>query len=230
MLCRHSIAFPTFDRAAKLYSGQLPAWREYPDHPAFPIPAAAAISTACCNTQRLPSYSLWPATVDKMVKLVYYVCMTLKQDTRIQMYERLRRIVEKHAVAEERPFRLSDTVALSPREVRTIEFLKQIGPFNVTNVADHFQFTKSAASQLVNRLVKRGLVCKEMSPHSDKEYHLSLTEEGLEAYRLVQTMDRQRLETFLGKIDGFTRQEVETAGTVLEAVERMMDERIERFS
>ncbi|WP_196772880.1 MarR family winged helix-turn-helix transcriptional regulator [Pseudodesulfovibrio alkaliphilus] len=154
--------------------------------------------------------------------------MSVQQDTRVRMYERLRRIVEKHAAMDERPFRLSDTMALSPRDVRTIEFLSQKGTFNVTSVADHFRFTKSAASQLVNRLVRRGVVHKEISPHSDKEYHLRLTDAGLEAYRLVQAMDQDRLEAFLGKIDGFSRQQIETAGAVLEAVEKMMDERMEQ--
>ncbi|MEF2229407.1 MAG: MarR family transcriptional regulator, partial [Pseudodesulfovibrio sp.] len=146
--------------------------------------------------------------------MLYYASMKSNKDVKRLIYDRLRRIVDKHALVDERPFSLSDSVKLSPREVRTIEFLGQSGTVNVTNVATHFHFTKSAASQLVNRLVKRGLVDKELSPHSDKEFRLTLSSWGEEARRLIADMDRQRLKMFLEMIDEFSEEEMAAAADV----------------
>lgn len=165
-------------------------------------------------------------SLDQIVKSLYHVGM---DELKRRVYDRLRRIVDKHTLMDERPFRLGESVKLSPREVRTIEFLGQNGTVNVTNVATHFHFTKSAASQLVNRLVKRGLVSKELSRHSDKEYRLSLSAKGQEAQRLIDAMDRQRREMFREMTDGFSQQEIAATADVLEAVERMVDLRIKKF-
>ncbi|WP_243925058.1 MarR family winged helix-turn-helix transcriptional regulator [Pseudodesulfovibrio sp. S3-i] len=147
----------------------------------------------------------------------------------MNIYHQLRRIIEKHTRMDEQPFQLDDSIALSPREVRTIEFLSQRGQINVTSVATHFNFTKSAASQLINRLVQRGLVCKENSEHSDKEYQLSLSPEGENAHRLIETMNRDRLDMYLGKMEGFSRQQIAATSAVLEQLEHMVDERLNRF-
>lgn len=155
--------------------------------------------------------------------------MKADQDVKRRIYDRLRRIVDKHAKVDERPFFLDDSMKLSPREVRTIEFLGRSGEVNVTNVADHFHFTKSAASQLVNRLVKNGLIDKALSAHSDKEYRLTLSPLGNKARRLIADMDRHRLEMFLEMIDGFSEEEVAATADVLGAVERLVDYRLEKY-
>lgn len=154
--------------------------------------------------------------------------MNPNRDVKHLIYDRLRRIVDKHALVDERPFSLGDSVKLSPREVRTIEFLGRSGSANVTNVATHFHFTKSAASQLINRLVKRGLIDKELSAHSDKEYRLTLSSWGEEARRLIEEMGRQRLKMFLEVVDGFSEEEMVSAADVLGALEKLVDRRIDR--
>ncbi|BDQ37248.1 MarR family transcriptional regulator [Pseudodesulfovibrio nedwellii] len=155
--------------------------------------------------------------------------MVSQEKTRMNVYSQLRRIIEKHTHIDEQPFTLNESIALSPREVRTIEFLGQSGNVNVTNVATHFNFTKSAASQLVNRLVKRGFISKNISKHSDKEFQLSLSPEGEKASQLIKSMTKQRLEMFLKMTERFSAQQIATTSEVLEQVESMVDERLKRF-
>ena len=165
-----------------------------------------------------------------MVKLLYLLPMSPTRDAKHLIYERLRRIVDKHVRVDEQPFSLSDSVKLSPREVRTVEFLGQSDAVNVTNVATHFHFTKSAASQLINRLAKRGLVNKEAAPNSEKEYRLTLTPEGETARRLIAAMDRQRLDMFLDTVHGFSDEEMAAAADVLDALEKLVDRRLNQFN
>lgn len=165
----------------------------------------------------------------KMVNLVYHVNMNDQKKIRMNVYNQLRRIIEKHTRMDEQPFMLDESMSLSPREVRTIDFLGQSENVNVTNVATHFNFTKSAASQLINRLVKREFVSKEISKHSDKEFQLSLSPEGKKAYQLIQIMTTQRLEMFLEMTNRFSEQQITTTTELLEQVESMVDERLKRF-
>lgn len=167
--------------------------------------------------------------LDFIVKQLYLLRMTNPTETKQLIYNRLRRIVDKHTRMDDHPFRLDDSVKLSPREVRAIDFLGQGGPINVTGVARHFGFTKSAASQLINRLAKRGMVSKELSEHSDKEYQLTLTPQGRKAHEAIEVMDRERLETFLDVISRFSGREIAATAAVLEQIEAMVDERLKRF-
>nr|WP_321258416.1 MarR family transcriptional regulator [uncultured Pseudodesulfovibrio sp.] len=155
--------------------------------------------------------------------------MNNQEKNQLNIYNQLRRIIEKHTQMDEQPFMLDKSMSLSPREVRTVDFLGQNEGINVTNVATHFNFTKSAASQLINRLVKRGLVSKNISEHSDKEFHLSLSPEGKKAHQLIQVMTTQRLEMFLDMTESFSTQQIATTSEVLEKVEGMVDERLKRF-
>jgi len=155
--------------------------------------------------------------------------MEAAKDIKISIYNRLRRIIEKHTRMDEQPFMLGESMALSPREVRTIEFLGLRGKVNVTNVATHFNFTKSAASQLISRLVQRGLVRKENAEHSDKEYQLSLSNEGAKAHRLIETMNEERLNMYLEHTATFSQQQIAATSAVLEQLEHMVDERLNRF-
>ncbi|BCS88119.1 MarR family winged helix-turn-helix transcriptional regulator [Pseudodesulfovibrio sediminis] len=164
-----------------------------------------------------------------MVKLLYLILMSLTQDAKHLIYERLRRIVDKHVRVDEQPFSLSDSVKLSPREVRAIEFLGQSDTVNVTNVATHFHFTKSAASQLINRLVKRDLVNKEVAPNSDKEYRLTLTADGEAARQLIADMNQSRLDMFLEAIHDFSDKETTATANVLGALEKLVDRRLRQF-
>lgn len=155
--------------------------------------------------------------------------MNPAQNAKHRIYERLRRIVDKHIRVDEHPFSLSDSVKLSPREVRTIEFLGQSDTVNVTDVATHFHFTKSAASQLINRLATRGLVNKTVAPNSDKEYQLTLLPAGEAARRLLAAINQQRLDMFLGAIRDFSDREMSATADVLDALEKLVDRRLNQF-
>ena len=141
----------------------------------------------------------------------------------------MRRIINKHTSIDEIPLRFDDKVVLSPREIRTVELVGQRGAMNITEVAEHYHFTKSAASQLVARLEKMGFIRKMTSAHSNKEIQLSLTAQGQKAYCMFDAMMKEHMEEFYRRIGAFSLQQVSTAAVLLEVMESIVDERLKKL-
>ncbi|MFB9276601.1 MarR family winged helix-turn-helix transcriptional regulator [Cohnella cellulosilytica] len=73
-------------------------------------------------------------------------------------------------------------IVLSRAEIHTIAAVGDHPGINITGLADILGVTKGAASQMVYKLVEKGTVEKKVSPDSDTEVVLNLTEEGRKNY------------------------------------------------
>lgn len=82
---------------------------------------------------------------------------------------------EIHTYGVDIPLHLSDT--------HTIIAIGKNQNINVTNLSKLQGISRSAASQMVSKLVKRGLVIKEVSSETDNEVVLSLSETGKAVFR-----------------------------------------------
>jgi len=141
-----------------------------------------------------------------------------------------RRIIDKHARIDDLPLHFEDGMDLSPREVRTVEFIGVTGGTNVTAVAEHFHFTKSAASQLVARLVDRGFVRKQASARSNKEVLLTLTPSGVRAHQAFESLMAEHLKRLHERMEAFSVHQVSAASVLLEVMEGVIDETLERLT
>lgn len=81
---------------------------------------------------------------------------------------------EAHTFGVDIPLHLSDT--------HTIVAIGKHANINVVNLSRLQGISRSAASQMVSKLVKRGLVKKDISPQTDNEVSLTLTERGQEVF------------------------------------------------
>lgn len=141
----------------------------------------------------------------------------------------MRRLIDKHARIDDSPLRIAEGVVLSPREIRAVALIGDAGSANVTEVATHFHFTKSAASQLVTRLVKMGLVSKQASAQSGKEVLLTLTGQGREAHRKYSDMMQEMTTETINRLETFSMQQISTASVLVEVMEGIVDERLKKF-
>lgn len=155
--------------------------------------------------------------------------MAAKQELIDGVLQCVRRIVEKHVQLNESPLRFSDDIVLSPRDIRAVDFIGVNGAVNVSEVASHFHFTKSAASQLVTRLVRMGFVDKRVSEHSSKELHLSLTLQGEKAHAVYTALMEEHVNELKQRLDAFTVQQVSTTSVMLEVVEGVFAERCKKM-
>lgn len=153
--------------------------------------------------------------------------METKEDIIREVTRKLFRLLNKHTRLESLPVRLSDGTELTHRELHAIEAMGGCSPINVTDLGAHFGVTKSAASQMVTKLVAKGLVRKSYAEHSNKEYQLTLTKLGREAFQFHEHIHGEHLLDLITRLGAFSLSQVATISVMLEVMETVVDERIE---
>lgn len=111
-----------------------------------------------------------------------------------------------------------------------IHFLQAVGDnesINVTELGKLFGITKSAASQKVTKLVKKGLVKKDWSLHSGKELQLSLTETGWRAYQVHEQYHSKNVAEMTKRLGAFSLEQIATVSVVLDVIENIIEERLD---
>lgn len=154
------------------------------------------------------------------------MCMSNKEESVRQMKRRLWRIIDKHCRLGEKPLRFADGVALSAREVHFVQAVGECRGVNIKTLAGRLGVTKSAASQMVTKLVAKGLFSKEKAAESNKEVQVILTPEGEATFRAYDAFRLRHLRTLVSRLDDFSDAEVATAAAVLAVVESMVDDRM----
>ena len=71
---------------------------------------------------------------------------------------KIHRILNKFQRLEPISIQLGPGKAITHKELHVIQAIGEIEQINITKIGAHFGVTKSAASQVVSKLVKKGLV------------------------------------------------------------------------
>lgn len=98
-----------------------------------------------------------------------------------QLIMQLRRL-ERH------PHTFGEAGPLTPSEIHTVD---AIGPENdilIGELAERLKITKGAASQMVSRLEKKGIIRRSPHPDDSRAVLIRLTEKGKHAYAMHETM------------------------------------------
>ncbi|MDD4952814.1 MAG: MarR family transcriptional regulator, partial [Desulfovibrionaceae bacterium] len=98
---------------------------------------------------------------------------------------------------------------------------------SVTEVAAVFGVTKSAASQMVSRLVDKGFLEKRQAPHSNKEYQLRLTPLGWKAYDAHENFHGKDREELIKRLRTVSKSEIIAVTTLLDAMNNVLDRRMD---
>ncbi|SFR83337.1 DNA-binding transcriptional regulator, MarR family [[Clostridium] aminophilum] len=93
----------------------------------------------------------------------------------------MERIMHKYAQYEKKPQIYCKDLLLTQPEIHTVTMIGDNPGISVTELAMKRGVTKGAASQMVYKLVDKGLVEKRISPDSDAQRNLYLTEKGMQA-------------------------------------------------
>ena len=93
----------------------------------------------------------------------------------------MERIIHKYSQFEKKPQTYCKDIVLTQPEIHTIAIIGDYEGINVTNLAKMRGITKGGASQMVYKLVDKGLVEKKVSPDSDAALCLYLTKKGKKA-------------------------------------------------
>ena len=108
------------------------------------------------------------------------------------------RVLVKYNMVERRAFDFGVGIKLYPSEIHTLSAVDKLGGCGVTDLAHESGVTKGATSQLVSKLVKKGLLLKEPDPENGSKVILHLTELGKQAsdnhYKFHLDHDREFID------------------------------------
>ncbi len=136
----------------------------------------------------------------------------------------MERTLHKYIQYEKIPQPYGDNLILTQAEIHTIVIVGDQEGINVTQVAKIRGITKGAASQMIYKLVDKGLVEKRISPDSDSAVSLYLTEKG----QWARTEHRKKHETIGVKFAAFMSDipegQLHSLVEFLKAFEKELDE------
>lgn len=87
--------------------------------------------------------------------------------------QRLMRIINKHSRIEKLPIQFGEHFDLTAKEVHCIQAVGLKQRCNIKQLGERLGVTKSAASQMIGKLEKKGVVTKEKAPDSYKELEIT---------------------------------------------------------
>ncbi len=106
----------------------------------------------------------------------------IKIDDYTKLIVLMERVIHKYTQWENKKRTYGTETLLTKAEIHTIAAVGNNTGINITALADVLGITKGAASQMIYKLVEKGTVEKRVSPDSDTEVVLNLTEEGQKNY------------------------------------------------
>ncbi|GAB7081643.1 MarR family winged helix-turn-helix transcriptional regulator [Megalodesulfovibrio paquesii] len=154
--------------------------------------------------------------------------METKDDLIMSAVRQFQRVATQYARSEELPIRVTDGVEVTTREAHTIEVVGSRKQLSVTELATALGITKSAASQMVSRLCDKGFLEKRQAPHSNKEFQLTLTPLGQQAFDAHARFHGEDKEALMERLRGFSMSQIATLTVLFEALGEVIDKRLSR--
>lgn len=144
-------------------------------------------------------------------------------------YQRLstlmERVIHKYTQIEQRPCDFGNGIRLSRPEIHTLMLLAGEPGLSVTALARKRGITKGAASQLLYKLARKGLIEKRVSPESDAQISLYLTPLGEETNRLHDEYHRRGAEPFTNYLRSLPDDTLAALVEVMRHFDEALDER-----
>ncbi|MDO5520147.1 MAG: MarR family winged helix-turn-helix transcriptional regulator [bacterium] len=136
----------------------------------------------------------------------------------------MERCIHKYMQTENRKRHYGTDSLFSRAEIHTIAAIGDMPNSNLTSLAKFLGITKGAASQMVYKLVDKGAIKKEISPNSDTEICLTLTEMGKKAYASHQRFHENANERFFNTLRDTPEEIQKYMIYILEEFDHAMDE------
>lgn len=134
------------------------------------------------------------------------------------------RVFHKYSQFEKIPQKYCDGIMLTQAEIHAIVAICDQEGIGVTQLARIRGITKGAVSQMVYRLVDKGLVEKRVSPDSDAAVSLFLTDKGKQA----QKEHQKRHEESMRAMSSIPDETLSMIIKFFEGFEKELDKKIAR--
>ncbi|GMA66849.1 transcriptional regulator [Leuconostoc gelidum subsp. gelidum] len=125
------------------------------------------------------------------IKNKYFRGLKLKKEMLAELSDVFLRIVNRYNEIEKTPFAYGTDTQLHVSEVHTIEMIGNKPNINVTRLALMQGITKGAVSKRIQNLRNRGLVNKAISPVTENEVVITLTDKGNQVFQAHQRYSKE---------------------------------------
>ena len=140
----------------------------------------------------------------------------------------MERVIHKYTQWEDEKRTYGTDMLLSKAEIHTIAAVGDNPNINITSLAEILGITKGAASQMIYKLVDKGVVEKKVSPVSDTEVVLNLTESGLMNYKAHEEYHKQTSDKALALLKDMPEPFYQYMLKYFSAFEKVMDEKLKK--
>lgn len=152
--------------------------------------------------------------------------METKEELIAFTIQQLLRVAKKYSRIEALPIPVDEGVEVTTAEAHTIQAVGEGERMRGLDIATHFSISKSAASQMVAKLIRKGFLDKRQSPHNSKEFLLSLTELGWKAFHAHERFHGKDKAELVNRLSAFSLSQIATVSVLLEALGSVMDQRL----
>ena len=136
-------------------------------------------------------------------------------------------VVNRYNEMEKIPYFTGTNLVLHRSEVHMIDAIGKNKDINITRLAKLQGITKAAVSKMVRNLVKKGLVTKNLSPETENEVILNITDEGKKVFENHQEYHRRLSGEFTGIFSGMSEQALDDLQSTLKKMGNAFDKTIE---
>lgn len=152
--------------------------------------------------------------------------MDKKTEIFIQRAQQMERIMHKYYMSEEKKRDYGLGYPMSRKEIHTVQFIGDAPGINMKSLAEKQGVTKGAASQMISKLVDRGLVVKTRSKESEAEVELSLTDEGKKAYAGHSMYHKSIGRVWFERFAKYSDEQMDSFFEILGEMESLLDKNI----
>jgi len=137
------------------------------------------------------------------------------------------RVVNRYNEMEKIPYSTGTNFILHRSEVHMIDAIGKNKGINITKLAKLQGITKAAVSKMIRDLVNKGLITKSLSPKTENEVVLNITDEGKKVFESHREYHEQLNGQFTGIFSVMSEQALNDFQSTLEKLGNAFEKTIE---
>lgn len=131
-----------------------------------------------------------------------------REETFSEMMETLYEVSRYIASYESVPRKYGTEDELYMVEAHTINLIGDKTQTTITQLTEYTNKTKGAISQMVDKLVKKGMVKKRRNPLDNREVVIELSEKGQIVYQYHKELDKVEYRSILNRLEQFSTEDL----------------------
>ncbi|URZ17168.1 MarR family winged helix-turn-helix transcriptional regulator [Clostridium felsineum] len=150
--------------------------------------------------------------------------MSQKLSTEV-MIHKFEKVMNKYNKSEKKPRYYGTKDLMYRSEVHTIDAIGKNNKINVTELALYLGITKGAVSQMVDKLIKKDMVIKEIVSSKENEVSLELTEKGKEVYTGHKAYHTELYSEIGKRLEHLENKDLESFLEIINILENFLDKK-----